>query len=252
MKIQYASDLHLEFSQNKKFLQTNPIQPLGDVLLLAGDIVLFKYMDDHDDFFKYVSDNFEVTYWIPGNHEYYHFDASKKTGSFKESIKDNVFLVNNISVQHEDVKLVFTTLWSKISPAYELQIEDGMNDFHVIKYKGKRFSSTQFNLFHKESLQFLNKELNYEKNGKTVVVTHHVPTLMNYPAIYKTSMLNQAFAVELGESIEASGPDYWVYGHSHFNTPDFKIKNTRLLTNQMGYVQMDEHKTYKNNALIDI
>ncbi len=39
MKVQYCSDLHLEFAQNARFLNETPIQPDGDILVLAGDII---------------------------------------------------------------------------------------------------------------------------------------------------------------------------------------------------------------------
>jgi len=42
--------------------------------------------------------------------------------------RDNVFLVNNISVQQNDVRLIFSTLWSKISPVNEWQIERNISE----------------------------------------------------------------------------------------------------------------------------
>ena len=252
MIVQYASDLHLEFPENKEFLKTNPLIPKGDVLVLAGDIVPFAVMDKHKDFFSYISDHFETTYWIPGNHEFYYFDLAGKCGTLNENIRTNVHLVNNLSIEHDSVRFVFSTLWSKICQANRWQIERSVSDFRVIKFNDFRFSSEQFNFLHEESLSFIIRELQHNYSGKTVVVTHHVPTFMNYPEKYRGDVLNEAFAVELHDLIEDSGPDFWIFGHHHYNIPDFMIGKTNLATNQLGYVKHGEHKYFKNSVSMKV
>lgn len=252
MKIQFCSDLHLEFPENEKFLKENPLKVSGEILVLAGDIVPFVVMDNHKDFFDYLSDNFKYTYWVPGNHEYYWFDITNKSGKLNEKIRSNVFLINNTSVFHHNVKFIFSTLWSKIRPAYQWQIEKGISDFHVIKYMGYRFSPEKFNCLHEESLKFINQELIVKKSYETVVVTHHVPTFLNYPKKYKGDVLNDAFAVELYDLIEKSKTNYWIFGHHHQNITDFKIGNTILVTNQLGYVKCNEHLQFVKNRIIKL
>lgn len=245
MTLQYCSDLHLEFAENKKYLSENPLEPKGDVLLLAGDIVPFAVIDKHDDFFSYVSDHFETTYWLPGNHEYYYSDASLRSGALHEKIRSNVHLINNKVVEIEKITLIFSTLWTNISTVRQWQIEHGMSDFQVIKYKGNVFTAAEYNLLHMESLLFLKESLTDLNASNSVVITHHVPTEFHYPEQYKGSLLTEGFAVELFSLIEESGPDVWIYGHHHFNVPDFKIGRTELTTNQLGYVRHKENLGYE-------
>lgn len=251
MKIQYASDLHLEFPQNKEYLKSNPLLPAGDVLLLAGDIVPFAVMDQHEDFFSYCADHFQTTWWIPGNHEYYYYDLSQKCGSLNENIRSNVHLVNNLSLEQDSTRFIFSTLWSFIPPAHQWQIANRMSDFQVIRYKDEDFTPDRFNQLHENALSFIKTELQRNYNGKTVVVTHHVPTLLNYPEQYKGDLLNEAFAVELFDFIETTAPDYWIYGHHHCNTTPFSIGTTQMLTNQLGYLKHNEQAGFNSKALLD-
>ena len=247
MIVQYCSDLHLEFRDNQRYLQKHPLPVIGDVLILAGDIGLFSRMDDYEEFFNYISGSFELTYWLPGNHEYYHSDINKRSGFLKENIRSNLLLVNNCTIEHGDTRFLFSTLWSRISPVNEWQIQNSLSDFRVIQWKGGRLPVSAFNDLHDECVKFLSGELKRNWTGKTIVATHHVPTFDHYPVQYKGDILNEAFATELSPLIEQTEPDYWIYGHHHTNVQAFKIGATEMLTNQLGYVQLNEHWLFRND-----
>jgi hypothetical protein len=48
--------------------------------------ILFTGIDRQKDFFDYISDHFEATYWIPRNQEYYQSDISNRSESFGEKV----------------------------------------------------------------------------------------------------------------------------------------------------------------------
>ncbi|OOQ57552.1 metallophosphoesterase [Mucilaginibacter pedocola] len=252
MVIQYCSDLHLEFFSNREFVDGNPLLPIGEVLILAGDIVALNSINHSNSFFNYVSDNFRETYWVPGNHEYYHGDLESRVGPFTEKIRPNVTLMNNTVIEEENVQLIFSTLWSSIQPNMAWQIERGMNDFYQITNSGKRFDTLAYNELHTRAAKFLDGELSRSTPKKRVVVTHHVPTFRNYPPEYLGSALNQAFASNLDGLIETTAPDYWIFGHHHRNIPPFNIGSTTMLTNQLGYIDAGEHHTFNDSATITV
>lgn len=159
MKIQYCPDLHLEFHVNKRYLKANPIKPEGEILLLAGDIVPFTEIEKEKDFFDFLSGSFEHAYWIPGNHEYYRSDISERTGAFHERIRSNVSLINNSTIQHKDVRLIFSTLWSKLDLTKEWVIKKTMADFHLIRKSGNKINVDDYNALHDEALTFIKSQL---------------------------------------------------------------------------------------------
>ena len=86
----------------------------------------------------------------------------------------------------------------------------------------------------------------------TVVVTHHVPTLIHYSSVYRSSRLTVAFAVEPFDFIADATPDYWIYGHHHINVPDFKMDETMMVINQLGYVRHYEQGPFRISTIIMI
>lgn len=251
--IQYVSDLHLEFPENRNWLGNNPIIPKADILILAGDICLFKKMEDIYPFLDIWRTQFKTIYWIPGNHEYYYSDINDKPFSFKENVADmdNVFLCNNIVEQIGEYQLILSTLWSALDERYYNDIVMGISDFRVIKDLYSTLTPFEYNHIHNKSLEFIKTALNNSTNN--VVVTHHVPTFENtLSREYIGSPINSVFTTELKELIQNSNIKYWIYGHNHNNVKDFKIGNTTLLTNQLGYVHHDEQKKFKLNKIIRV
>lgn len=249
MKIQYCSDLHLEFHENKAFLKKNPLIPSGEILILAGDIVPFAVMYQHHDFFDWIAENFEHTYWVPGNHEYYYSDIEHRTGILHEKIRPNIDLVNNCTVVVNDVQLIFSTMWTKLSPQNQWIIQQNLSDFQVIRDHGKPFMPYEYNRMYEDCLEFIKME---NKGRNSILITQHVPTFLNYTEKYKSDQINEAFAVELFSFIESSGFDYWIFGHHHYNPDQFEIGKTRMLTNQLGYIKYNEQQGFRHDCFINI
>ena len=121
MKIQYASDLHLEFADNWRYLKENPLQVTGDVLVLAGDIC---YLGDENyskhPFWDWASENYRQVIVCMGNHEFYKFyDIAKLNDGYCLEIRPNVHSYYNAVVHIGDIDFIITTLWAKI-PLKEL------------------------------------------------------------------------------------------------------------------------------------
>ncbi len=250
MLLQYASDLHLEFPANRQWLAEHPILPEGDILVLAGDTHYLGWDFNRLPLWDYLSKNFHETYVLPGNHEYYGgYDARTSLSETKETIRKNVWLVNNCVVEQPQVRLIFTTLWSRI----EKNVADillGMNDFYQIRYAGKLIGIEHYNQLHAAAMEFLTSAVRAAPDKKQVVVSHHLPSERCNAPEFRGSALNEAFCVDLTDLIETSEIDAWVYGHSHRNVAEFDIGGTRMLTNQLGYVHLGEHRSFQVNATV--
>ena len=248
MLIQYLSDLHLEFPANQHWLDKNPIPPEGEVLIVAGDTHPLGNSFERLRVWDYFSQHFRETYVLPGNHEYYGgYDVAMSLSETKRPIKKNVWLVNNCVVEKPEVRLVFTTLWSRIEKNIA-GVLLGMRDFKRIRYQGKLIGIDHYNGLHEVALEFLTNNLTANPQKPQIVVSHHLPSERCNATEFQGSALNEAFCVDLTDFVAQSGVDAWIYGHSHRNVEAFTIGRTQMLTNQLGYVQLGEHATFRENA----
>jgi predicted phosphodiesterase len=253
MKIQYASDLHLEFSDNYSYLKRNPLQPVGDILVLAGDI---GYLNDDNyrnhPFWEWVSDNFNRTIVAVGNHELYkYYDLAKMPQGLVYSIRPNIHCYYNDVIQIDKIDIIVSTLWAKIPFEDSYSTEKCVNDFNRILYKGKILTWEKFNHEHEKCLAFIKGKVADSQAKHIVVVTHHVPSFLLSSPDFAGSRINGAFTVELSDYISESLIDYWIYGHSHRNI-DKTIGKTHCVSNQLGYVFNNEHLTFNPGKFFEI
>jgi hypothetical protein len=251
MKIQYCSDLHLELESNSHYLNKQPLTPVGDILILAGDIIPLQDGFTKHPFFSYVADHFKEILWIPGNHEFYNQHVDRYGPSYTLAIKSNLRLVNNIDITIDGVRFVCTTLWSNIQPDNAKKIRQSVADFSCILLNNNELTTSGFNDLHSTSLQYLQNSIQ-QPNEPRVVITHHLPSRQCNSPIHNQSPINDAFCVELSETIKHSGVKFWIHGHSHFNYYPQLIGKTFLLTNQLGYVDHNEHTSFKHDAYFSV
>ena len=94
MKIQYMSDLHLEFSDNSRWLKHNELPATGDVLVLAGDIFYLKNkVAPLANFWKWASANYRQVLIVPGNHEYYNYPLAELSQCILDSSNGSIINV---------------------------------------------------------------------------------------------------------------------------------------------------------------
>lgn len=261
MKISYLSDLHLEFGNIPNFSKEEG----GDVLILAGDIVVASYISPHrtdkraETLKKAVTslkvnliDKYDIAFYVVGNHEHYNgvFSETHKTlrlGLDDLGLIEKVIILEDNHHVYKGVPFIGATLWSdfmKEDPISMLQSERCMNDFHIIQ---KRTEEEPFGILrasdvlsvHKTSLEYIKKMTKFYDSKDCVVITHHAPSYASLNPEHSGNVVDGAYASDLSETIfDNHNIKYWIHGHSHLSV-NYKIGECRVLASQRGY----EHET---------
>ena len=245
MNIQIISDLHLDFSDNLVWAYTN-LKPIADTLLIAGDTCEYKRSlreQYHDKFFS----QWKTVIEVPGNHDYYGFHAIEEHQKHcYEMYGSNHHYVNNDYVDLSDVRIICSTLWTKISPHNHQIIKRGMSDYSAIY----NYTIEENNRNNEMSVAFLKRTLESSKDKKCIVLTHHLPLWNTVNERYKDHELNEAYANDMTEIITDYNDiiHYWVHGHSHDHI-EKKCGNTTCIRNPVGYIKYNEGRDYKHRMI---
>ena len=132
-----------------------------------------------------------------------------------------------------------------------MAVGSGLLDFRAIYFGGQRITVLDYNELHAAAFAFVQKSVEESQAEKKIVVTHHVPSFTAITDYFRDSPLASGFTTELGNWISNNNIDYWIYGHSH-RSIETTIGQTKLLSNQLGYLTMGEGEGYLPNKSITI
>ena len=262
MKIQLASDLHLEFGDIE--IKNNG----ADVLILSGDICVANELqegwksgkaDRFRAFFERVSKEFKDVVYVFGNHEHYHGDFATSTETIREAFKhlSNVHILDIDSVDIDGVLFVGGTLWTDFDrgdPVVKWDAQRMMNDFRTVRNGGREISFLPDDaiMYHEKMLRVIEDICNHETTRPIVVVGHHSPSYQSIMGRYVGDKLNGAYASNLTDFITKRPQiKLWTHGHIH-NSADYMIGSTRILCNPRGYYGYEENENFKPEMVVEV
>jgi hypothetical protein len=250
-RIQYVSDIHLEFYDKVPFPLL--VNPNARYLALAGDIGHPAHAN-YNAFFQHVSSNWDRVFYVPGNHEYYNKKPSNKWKYVKPQTMEerdvdirgvvsqypNVHLLTpespSIHLDNENIAIVGSTLWSHIPTELHGDIRRRMNDYNYIAKEGSAaIEEKDMNSLHKQHRGALMNAIQYWAFQKVpvCVITHHMPSFRLVSPKYADNPVNVAFASSC-ESLMMPHVKGWIYGHTH-NVCTGMIRDTFTAVNSRGY-----------------
>lgn len=256
MEIHILSDLHMEFADYE-------IQVLDtDVIILAGDIhVGIKGLIWAT---KLLSQTRAHIIYIAGNHEFYRQEIKDLLSKLKDystqlenlEAQQRLHFLDNDELVIDGVRFLGSTLWTDLTLFGEdmkkecmLEGEQNLNDFKLIQMGEWNYRAIDSVELNSNSVNWLTKKLNTKFDGKTVVVTHHLPTKFSVSNRYQDNILSACFASNLDHLIGYC--NLWVHGHTH-DSFDYVKNGTRIVCNPRGYHQYGSNENEEFNPLLTV
>uniref|UniRef100_A0A7S3YPE1 Calcineurin-like phosphoesterase domain-containing protein n=1 Tax=Lotharella globosa TaxID=91324 RepID=A0A7S3YPE1_9EUKA len=252
LRIQIASDIHLEFFKDGLPPLKDIIRPKAPVLALLGDICALGKPEKQPiycEFLEQCSSHWDVVLVLAGNHEYYSDHNTKTTveqvnewlrSTCAKLPKKNTHFLQDSSMVISNVRISGATLWTDIPLSQTVEVaqspecvEYKLNDFRKCftsspdpKFKTKEckataraLAATDTNAWHKRSVTFIKAESEAAAKAKQnhLVLTHHSPTFRNASNKEGDGREYMKYCASTDLEHLFKGVHTWCHGHTHFN-----------------------------------
>lgn len=250
IKLHVLSDLHCEITTWEA-----PVTD-ADVVVLAGDI------GAHTHGLEWAAQQpafrGKLILYTPGNHEFYQAEMiglRKQLYRKAEALRSDghaIHVLDNDALEIDEVRFLGSTLWTDyrlfgdgVEMAFAMsEAKHGLSDHSVIFFADRGTQLDSYSMrnrfflpqhaerLHRQSRVWLSEQLSKDHSGKTVVVSHHLPSMLSVADRFKGDVLSAAFASNLEALVEMA--DLWVHGHTHVAS-DYYFGKCRVVCNPRGY-----------------
>jgi Icc-related predicted phosphoesterase len=257
MTIKYfrlVSDIHLEFGGwDLPRLDTDH----ETVLIVAGDL---HTGERGVEWLKRASGHFPAIIYVLGNHEYYGESFELLAPKIQAELADEVMVFARPgTITFAGIRFICATLWSDMhgnDSRTKAIASQGITDFGKIR---KQHYQTKFTVHDccaefMIAKNFIKAELAKPHAGKTVVITHFLPSFKSvHPQFLNASdhHMNGYFASDLDDVILAGKPDFWVHGHTH-SSCDYMLGETEVICNPRGYFPFQLNSAFLPDLRVEL
>ena len=268
MKIQLASDLHLEMWPGN-LPDRSVFRPVAgrDLLVLAGDIGVF---DSAQAFIERELRRSPVLY-VPGNHEYYSHQTHEDTDAFWKRLArrhSGLHYLTGEPLTLDGVRFWGGAWFSGLTlqrgesrkahddlppdPWLLREVERSINDFSPRHDDYGAWNAAAHRAAHARETESLRKHArNLASQGLVLdmVVTHWPPTVHAIDPAYKGDPLNAYFVNDREDLVREIGAPLWVAGHVH-TAFEAQVGATRVIGNPAGYPRDSANRLRKFNTAL--
>lgn len=241
-KFLFWSDLHCDFepfdiprpAEHDGALPGAPSSDEIDAILIPGDIAP---KGAHLDWLVAIWDIWrKPVLAVAGNHEPY---GAKR---FQKHLAQEIERLGELRSQGIDIdvmrkatriigdtRIIGATLWTdmelypEMSGYAHVSIRGAMNDYRKVQWFDektgiyRKMAPHDTKTMHREELAYILAELERPFDGRTVVMTHHLPVLqaLSDKRQARRDVISGAYASDLWPRLGMMKVDAWIHGHSH-------------------------------------